>query len=67
MAERKIENIYIRCEEIDGKCGFRAEVTREPKKTLSQKAGWVPSHYEKPEAFTSTSKKELLKKLEEIL
>jgi len=69
MAEKKmdIDNIYIRCEEIDGECGYRVEVGRKAKKTLSQKAGWVPSSYQEPEKFTATSKEKLLAKLKEIL
>lgn len=69
MADKKrdITNIYISCEEIDGECGYRIEVQREPKKSISQKAGWVPSPYEPPDKFTATSKEKLLAKLKEIL
>ena len=67
MAERKIQSLWINCEEIDDKCGYRVEITKEPKKSISQKAGWVPSGYEQPEKFTATSKEKLLAKLKEIL
>ena len=69
MAEKKqeVDNIYIRCEEVDGEDGYRVEVGRKQKKSISQRAGWVPSSYQEPEKFTATSKEKLLAKLKEIL
>jgi hypothetical protein len=67
MAKEKISNIYITCEEVDGKEAFRVEVTHKSKQTLSQRKGWVPpSAYSEPEKFTCTSCESLCKKIKEI-
>ena len=68
MAKETISNIYIICEEVDGKEAYRVEVTRKQKQTLSQRKGWVPSSgYSEPEKFTCTSCESLSKKIKEIL
>ena len=67
MSKEKISNIYITCEEVDGKEAYRVEVSRKSKQSLSQKKGWVPSSYVEPEKFTCTSCESLSKKLKEVL
>lgn len=67
MAKDKISNIYITCEEVDGKDAYRVEVSRKQKQSLSQRKGWVPSSYTEPEKFTCTSCEALTKKLKEVL
>ena len=67
MAKEKISNIYIICEEVDGKEAFRVEVTRKQKQSLSQKKGWVPSYSDSnQEKFTCTSCESLCKKIKEV-
>lgn len=68
MAKEKISNIYITCEEVDGKDAYRVEVTRRMKQSLSQKKGWVPyASNGEPERFTCTTCESLSKKLKELL
>lgn len=49
------------------KNGFEVEATYEPKKSLSQKKGWVPSPYCEPDKYVMNSKADLLKKVGELL
>jgi hypothetical protein len=66
MAKEKMSNIYITCEEVDGKEAFRVEVSRKVKQSLSQRKGWIPSSYQEPEKFTCTDCDKLCKKIKEI-
>ena len=63
---KEVRSIYITCEEVDGKDSYRIEVTRNEKKTLSQRKGWVPS-YTEPEKMTATTSDALCKQLKEVL
>lgn len=49
------------------KNGFEIEASYEPKKTLSQKKGWVPSSWCEPDKFVASSKEALTKKITELL
>jgi hypothetical protein len=49
------------------KNGFEVEATYEPKKSLSQKKGWVPSPYCEPDKYVMNTKADLLKKVGELL
>lgn len=65
--DMKLRNIYITCEEVDGKDAFRVEASFSKKKrSISQRAGWVPESYSEPEKATCTSVEELVKKIKEI-
>lgn len=48
------------------KNGFEIEASYEPKKSLSQKKGWVPSPYCEPEKSVATSKEDLLKQISNL-
>lgn len=65
MAEAKRK---VCCVNIDvAKNGFEARVSYEAKKSLSQKAGWIPSSYEEPEKYIAKTKKELFEQLDKVL
>jgi hypothetical protein len=49
------------------KNGYEVEACYEPKKTLSQKKGWVPSPWVEPDKYVCTDKKCLTDKINELL
>jgi hypothetical protein len=49
------------------KNGFEIEANYEPKKSLSQKKGWIPSPYCEPDKYVVTSKAALTTKINELL
>jgi hypothetical protein len=49
------------------KNGFEIEASYEPKKTLSQKKGWVPSPYCEPDKYVVNTKAQLTTKISELL
>jgi hypothetical protein len=49
------------------KNGFEIEASYEPKKSLSQKKGWVPSPWCEPDKFVASSREALTKKINELL
>ena len=64
MADKgKLSCLYISV----AKNGFEIEARYEPKKTLSQKKGWVPSPYCEPDKYVCSSKEDLTKKINELL
>ena len=66
MAEKdkgKLTRIYISV----AKNGFEIEANYEPKKTLSQKKGWVPCGYCEPDKYVVNSKAALTAKVSELL
>ena len=58
-----LSGLYVRI----AKNGFEIEASYEPKKTLSQRKGWVPSPYCEPDKYVATKKADLLKKIDELL
>lgn len=66
MAEKDKGNLT--CISIDiAKNGFEIRANYEPKKSLSQKKGWVPSSYCEPDKYVCNSKAALTAKINEIL
>lgn len=66
MAEKdkgKLSRLYISV----AKNGFEIEANYEPKKTLSQKKGWVPSPYCEPDKYVVNTKEQLTKKINELI
>lgn len=64
---KELSNIYIECGKIDGKDGFTVSASyRKKNRTISEKAGWVPTSFMEPEKFTATSVDELVKKIKDI-
>lgn len=66
MAEKdkgKLTRLYITV----AKNGYEIEASYEPKKTLSQKKGWIPSPYCEPDKCVATSKSDLLKQIGELV
>jgi len=49
------------------KNGFEIEANYEPKKTLSQKKGWVPSPYCEPDKYVVNTKEALTAKIADLL
>ena len=49
------------------KNGYEVEASYEPKQTLSQKKGWVPSPWVEPDKYVCTDKKCLTEKINELL
>lgn len=49
------------------KNGFEIEASYEPKKSLSQKKGWVPSPWCEPDKYVVNTKAALTTKINEIL
>ena len=49
------------------KNGFEIRARYAPKKTLSQKKGWVPDSYCEPEKSVATSKAELIKQINALV
>lgn len=49
------------------KNGYEIRARYAPKKSLSQKKGWVPESYCEPEKTVATSKPELIKQINELL
>lgn len=49
------------------KNGYEMRARYAPKKSLSQKKGWVPESYCEPEKTIATSKAELVKQINELL
>ena len=49
------------------KNGYEVEACYEPKKSLSQKKGWVPSPWVEPDKYVCTDKKCLTDKINELL
>jgi len=49
------------------KNGFEIRARYAPKKTLSQKKGWVPDSYCEPEKSVATSKTELIKQINALV
>ena len=66
MAEK--DKGALTCISIDiAKNGFEIRASYEPKKTLSQKKGWVPSSYCEPDKYVCNTKAALTAKINEIL
>lgn len=59
----KLTRLYISV----AKNGFEIEASYEPKKTLSQKKGWVPSPYCEPDKYVCDSVAKLKAKIDELL
>ena len=58
----------LTCITIDvAKNGFEIRASYEPKKSLSQKKGWVPYSYCEPDKFVATTKAALTTKIGELL
>lgn len=58
----------LTCITIDvAKNGFEIRASYEPKKSLSQKKGWIPSCYVEPDKFVATTKAQLNTKVNELL
>lgn len=58
----------LTCITIDvAKNGFEIRASYEPKKSLSQKKGWVPYAYCEPDKFVATTKAALTTKIGELL
>ncbi len=49
------------------KNGFEIEATYEPKKSLSQRKGWVPSPYCEPDKYVVNTKAALVTKINELV
>lgn len=49
------------------KNGYEVCASYEPKKSLSQKKGWVPCSYVEPDKFVAKTKEEVTKKIDELL
>lgn len=49
------------------KNGFEIEASYEPKKTLSQKKGWVPSGWCEPDKYVVNTEEALTKKIAELV
>lgn len=49
------------------KNGYEVEACYEPKKSLSQKKGWIPSPYVEPDKYVCQDKKCLTEKINELL
>jgi hypothetical protein len=49
------------------KNGFEIRARYAPKKTLSQKKGWIPEPYCEPEKSVATSKAELIKQINALV
>jgi hypothetical protein len=49
------------------KNGFEIRARYAPKKTLSQKKGWVPEYYCEPEKSVATDKADLVKQINALL
>ena len=49
------------------KNGFEVEASYEPKKSLSQKKGWIPSCYVEPDKYVMNTKAALTSKINELL
>lgn len=62
MAEK--DKGELRSFEVEiAKNGFEIRARYAPKKTLSQRKGWIPEPYCEPEKSVATSKAELLKQI----
>lgn len=66
MAEKDKGKLTRLCITI-AKNGFEIEASYEPKKSLSQKKGWVPSPWCEPDKYVVTSKAALTAKVNEII
>lgn len=62
-SEGKLTRVYV----VVAENGFEVECSYEPKKTLSQRAGWCPSTYEEPKKYVVKNKEELFKHLDKVL
>lgn len=49
------------------KNGFEIEANYEPKKSLSQRKGWVPSPYCEPDKYVCNTKAALVAKINELV
>jgi len=49
------------------KNGFEIEANYEPKKTLSQRKGWVPSPYCEPDKYVVNTKAALVAKINDLV
>lgn len=49
------------------KNGFEIEANYEPKKSLSQRKGWVPSPYCEPDKYVCSTKAALTAKINELV
>lgn len=59
----KLTGLYVRI----AKNGFEVEANYEPKKTLSQRKGWVPSSYCEPDKYVAMTKADLVKRINELM
>ena len=59
----KLTRLYLTVAEN----GYEIEASYEPKQTLSQRKGWVPPSYSEPKKCLAMNKKDLLKKIDEIV
>jgi len=68
MAEKKDEKRKLTCINIDiAKNGYELRCSYEPKKSLSQRAGWVPSTYEEPTKYVAKNEDELIAQIKKVL
>jgi len=66
MAEK--DKGELRSFEVEiAKNGFEIRARYAPKKTLSQRKGWIPEPYCEPEKSVATSKAELIKQISKIV
>jgi hypothetical protein len=66
MAEK--DKGELRSFEVEiAKNGFEIRARYAPKKTLSQKKGWVPESYCEPEKSVATSKADMLKQIGDLV
>ena len=62
------DKVKLTCIAIDvAKNGYEIRASYEPKKSLSQKKGWVPCSYMEPDKFVVTTKAQLKSKIDELL
>jgi hypothetical protein len=66
MAEKDKGKLTRICITV-AKNGFEIEASYEPKKTLSQKKGWVPSPWVEPDKYVCNTKAALAAKVSELL
>jgi hypothetical protein len=66
MAAEHSDKLTRLCVTI-AKNGYEIEASYEPKKTLSQKKGWVPSPWCEPDKYVCADKAALVKKINELL
>jgi hypothetical protein len=67
MSEKKEDRKLLGLSVDIAENGYELRCSYEPKKTLSQKKGWVPCSYEEPKKYVARTKKELLEQIDKVL